>query len=97
MVYLSLATYHIQSHFNHSVVRLVDGVGRCQGRVEHRTSVSNQFAQACDLNAGDSEAQVICRELSCDPNGARRVNPTKYISSCVNVHACREKYINRLM
>ena len=58
-------------------VRLVDGIGRCQGRVEHRPSATDTFGQSCDLDAGDREAQVICRELGCDPNGARRVNPTK--------------------
>ena len=58
-------------------VRLVDGIGRCQGRVEHRPSATDTFGQSCDLDAGDREAQVICRELGCDSNGARRVNPTK--------------------
>ena len=60
-------------------MRLVDGIGRCQGRVEHRASSSEAFGQSCDLDAGDNEAQVICRELGCDTNGARRVNPTKYV------------------
>ena len=58
-------------------VRLVDGIGRCQGRVEHRPSAADTFGQSCDLDTGDREAEVICRELGCDPNGARRVNPTK--------------------
>ena len=63
----------------HAAVRLVDGIGRCQGRVEHRPTASVVFAQSCDFDAGDKEAQVICREVGCDPNGARRVNPTKLV------------------
>lgn len=62
-------------------LRLVDGSSRCHGRVEFRPSSSATFGQACDLDAGNSEAQVICRELGCNPTGARRVNPTKYVPS----------------
>ena len=58
-------------------MRLVGGTDRCQGRLELQVSATGMFAQACDLDAGDEEAQVICRELGCNPNGAKRVNPTK--------------------
>ena len=58
-------------------VRLVDGIDRCQGRVENRLSARASFAQSCDLDADDNEAQVICMELGCEPSGARRVNPTE--------------------
>ena len=64
---------------NTTDIRLVDGGSRCQGRLE--LPVSSQpdlYGQACDLNAGGSEAQVVCRQLGCNPNGARRVDPTRY-------------------
>lgn len=60
-------------------LRLVDGSSRCHGRVEYRPTSFDAFGQVCDLNAGNSQAQVICRELGCNPTGARRVNPTKYV------------------
>ena len=78
-------TIHDYSFFFSELIfldlRLVDGSSRCHGRVEFRPSSSASFGQACDLDAGNSEAQVICRELGCNPTGARRVNPTKYVPS----------------
>ena len=70
-------------------MRLVDGIGSCQGRVEHRPTASDVFAQSCDFDAGDEEAQVICREIGCDPNGARRVNPTKLVRPLNFLHTKR--------
>ena len=60
-------------------LRLVGGSSRCHGRVEFRPTSFDVFGQACDLNAGNNQAEVICRELGCNPTGARRVNPTKYV------------------
>ncbi len=48
-------------------LRLVGG-DSCRGRLEIGSS------QACDLNTGNSEARVICRELGCSATGAQRVN-----------------------
>ena len=56
-------------------VRLVDGLNRCQGRLEIMLPTSDSFGQACDLDAGASEVQAVCRQLGCDPVGARRVDP----------------------
>ena len=36
---------------------------------------SDSFGQACDLDAGANEVQVVCRKLGCVPAGARRVDP----------------------
>ena len=36
---------------------------------------SDSFGQACDLDAGANEVQVVCRQLGCVPVGARRVDP----------------------
>ena len=60
-------------HF--TAVRLVDGLNRCQGRLEIMLPTSDSFGQACDLDAGATEVQVVCRQLGCDPVGARRVDP----------------------
>ncbi len=51
--------------------------GSCEGLVNLFTPEmknKNKFVQACDLNAGDTEAQVICRQLGCNPIGAKRVD-----------------------
>ena len=58
-----------------AAVRLVDGLNRCQGRLEIMLPTSDSFGQACDLDAGATEVQVVCRQLGCDPVGARRVDP----------------------
>ena len=58
-----------------TAVRLVDGLNRCQGRLEIMLPTSDSFGQACDLDAGASEVQVVCRQLGCNPVGARRVDP----------------------
>ena len=76
------AVLSIHNHvhvLNSPDLRLVDGSSRCHGRVEFRPTSFDAFGQVCDLNAGNSQAQVICRELGCNPTGARRVNPTKYV------------------
>lgn len=52
------------------------GPSRCEGRLEVLQDRANaQFGQACDLNAGDTEAMVACRQLRCNPEGAERVDP----------------------
>ena len=61
-----------------SEVRLVDGLNRCQGRLEIMLPTSDSFGQACDLDAGATEVQVVCRQLGCNPVGARRVDPNTY-------------------
>ena len=53
----------------------MDGLNRCQGRLEVMQPKSDSFGQACDLDAGASEVQVVCRQLGCDPVGARRADP----------------------
>ena len=75
------------NHWHHSVVRLVDGLNSCQGRLEIMLQTSNSFGQACDLNAGTSEVQVVCRELGCNPVGARRVDPKTYKLLYCAMHA----------
>ena len=56
-------------------LRLTGG-NSCQGRLEIRPPSSTQFGQACDLDAGDNEAMVICRQLGCTAEGAERVSAT---------------------
>jgi hypothetical protein len=63
----------IDVHF--VAVRLVDGLNRCQGRLEIMLPTSDSFGQACDLDAGASEVEVVCRQLGCNPVGARRADP----------------------
>ena len=60
----------------------MDGLNGCQGRLEIMPSTSIAFGQACDLDAFDNEAQVICRQLGCQATGARRVDPITYV--CMN-------------
>ena len=61
-----------------SEVRLVGGASRCEGLVQvMQDRADSQFAQACDLKAGDSEAMVACRQMGCNPEGAERVDPVQ--------------------
>ncbi len=60
-----------------SFVLLLGGHNLCEGRVSlFIGSEETQFAQACDQNAGDAEVQVICRQIGCNPVGAKKMNPT---------------------
>ena len=65
--------------FFHVEVRLVDGLNSCQGRLEILLPTSDSFGQACDLDAGANEVQVVCRQLGCETVGARRVDPRTYV------------------
>ena len=55
-------------------MRLVGGF-ECEGLVELRAGGGDKFAQACNLHARHQEAQVVCRQLGCEPEGAERVDP----------------------
>ncbi len=59
-----------------SYVLLVSTNGaRCEGIANFFVPEYNdKFARACDRNAGDAEAQVICRQIGCNPVGAKRVD-----------------------
>ena len=60
---------------------LIGGANRCQGLLIQRPLTSNdqRFGLSCDLDAGNNEAQVVCRHIGCNPVGARRApDPTVY-------------------
>ena len=50
--------------------------GTCEGAVEiygtGRTTGISSFGRLCDRYFGDREARVVCRQLGCNPVGARR-------------------------
>uniref|UniRef100_A0A3Q1IJJ0 SRCR domain-containing protein n=1 Tax=Anabas testudineus TaxID=64144 RepID=A0A3Q1IJJ0_ANATE len=55
-------------------VRLVNGTGRCSGRLEVKFNYSNQFNQSnqsnqwssvCEADFDQQDAEVVCRELGC--------------------------------
>ena len=50
------------------------GGDSCHGRLVVGSS------QACNLNTGNNEARVICRELGCSAAGAQRVNECLSVS-----------------
>ena len=63
------------------MIRFVEG-GQCFGRLELISTINVQslgpYGQACRRDAvGDTEAMVICRQLNCNPVGARRVDPVQ--------------------
>lgn len=64
---------------------LVGGQVGCRGLLVYRPTSAERFGLACDLDVGNNEAQVICRELGCNPVGATRANPTTYVSQLATV------------
>ncbi|KAI4903140.1 hypothetical protein NFI96_013033 [Prochilodus magdalenae] len=46
-------------------VRLVDGAGRCSGRVEVKSHQS--WTAVCEADFDRQDAEVVCRELDCGP------------------------------
>ena len=57
-------------------MRLVGGPNSCQGRLEIMNP-SGRYGQACDLNVNSGTVEVVCKQLGCNPNGARRVDASK--------------------
>ena len=57
-------------------VRLVDGSNSCQGRLEIMNPAGS-YSQACDLDVNSGTVEVVCRQLGCNPNGARRADASK--------------------
>ena len=71
------------------VIRFVEG-GECYGRLEmlHGINIGNRgpYGQACTRDTSDGDIQVVCRQLGCDPVGARRVSPVPYvIDTCTKI------------
>ena len=60
-------------------LRLVGGDNDCEGRVEIQRD-DDVFAQYCDGRAGDNEAMVICRQLSCSATGAVQADPVELVA-----------------
>ena len=54
-------------------MRLVGGSNSCQGRVEilNVNPSGNSYSQACDSDVNSGTAEVVCRQLGCNPDGAR--------------------------
>ena len=56
-------------------LKLAGGPTGCQGRLEVADS-SGQYMSACNMIIGTNETQVICRQLGCQAEGAKRsLNP----------------------
>ena len=53
-------------------IRLAGGLNSCQGLLEVNRNEGLGYFRACNRIIGSNEARVICRELGCDPEGARR-------------------------
>ena len=54
-------------------IRLQGGLNStCQGRLEVFVSQRGFWNTACDETFGDEEAQVVCRQLGCQAEGAMR-------------------------
>ena len=51
-------------------IRLQGGLNRCQGRLEELWPGQAYWRTACDETFGDEEAQVVCRQLGCQAEGA---------------------------
>ena len=57
-------------------VWLIGGPNMCEGLLVLRKN--GGFGLACNLNTGDEEVRVVCRELEgCNPTNATRVNVTE--------------------
>ena len=66
---------HIIDNVRFPELRLAGGPTGCQGRLEVAGS-SGRYIRACNVIIGTSEAQVICRQLGCQAEGAKRsLNP----------------------
>ena len=51
-------------------IRLAGGLNRCQGRLE--VDRGNGYFRACNGIIDSNEARVVCQQLGCDPQGAKR-------------------------
>ena len=70
---------HVNFEFLFTELVLLDLVGGqvgCKGLLIYRPTTTERFGVACDLDVGNNEAQVICRELGCNPVGATRATAT---------------------
>ena len=59
--------------------------------VELHTTGGN-YEQACNRDTSDREVQVICKELGCEPDGARRVLADLYVAD-YSIATCMHMYI----
>ena len=60
------------------------GADGCQGLVQFYDPASNTLLQSCNSEAGDSEVKVICRQLGCTTDNARKVDPSRLVASAVS-------------
>ena len=67
----------MMSNYTRTELRLVGGSNGCQGRLEIKTTFFGIYGQACDNDASDNEAKVICRQLNCESEGAKIADPVK--------------------
>ena len=55
-------------------IRLVQGDNMCEGNLETAILFNGdlEWAETCDRAFGQEEAEVVCRQLGCSTNNAKR-------------------------